>query len=59
MVIGRRGHEARIIYLIDYGMAREYAIWEEGYARIRRKREHVLMRGTTRYTFKWNVSTNR
>ncbi|CAG9535338.1 unnamed protein product [Cercopithifilaria johnstoni] len=49
MVIGRCGHEARIIYLIDYGMAREYAIWEEGYARIRRKREHVLMRGTTRY----------
>uniref|UniRef100_A0A1I7VL66 non-specific serine/threonine protein kinase n=1 Tax=Loa loa TaxID=7209 RepID=A0A1I7VL66_LOALO len=49
MVIGRRGHEARIIYLIDYGMAREYAIWEEGYARIRRQREHVLMRGTTRY----------
>ncbi|VDM94759.1 unnamed protein product, partial [Onchocerca ochengi] len=47
MVIGRRGHEARIIYLIDYGMAREYAIWEEGYVRIRRKREHVLMRGTT------------
>uniref|UniRef100_A0A915PYL4 non-specific serine/threonine protein kinase n=1 Tax=Setaria digitata TaxID=48799 RepID=A0A915PYL4_9BILA len=49
MVIGRRGHEARIIYLIDYGMAREYAIWEEGYVRIRRQREHVLMRGTTRY----------
>ncbi|KAL3994959.1 Protein kinase domain family protein [Acanthocheilonema viteae] len=49
MVIGRCGYEARIIYLIDYGMAREYAIWEEGYVRIRRKREHVLMRGTTRY----------
>lgn len=49
MVIGRHGQEARIIYLIDYGMAREYAVWEEGHARIRRKREHVLMRGTTRY----------
>ncbi|VDN31063.1 unnamed protein product [Gongylonema pulchrum] len=44
MVIGRHGPESRIIYLIDYGMAREYAIWEEGCVRIRRQREHVLMR---------------
>lgn len=48
MVIGRHGPESRIIYLIDYGMAREYAVWEEGCVRIRRQRDHVLMRGTTR-----------
>uniref|UniRef100_A0A915B3F7 non-specific serine/threonine protein kinase n=1 Tax=Parascaris univalens TaxID=6257 RepID=A0A915B3F7_PARUN len=49
MVIGRRGTEARMIFLIDYGMARAYAIWEDGHVRIRRQREHVLLRGTTRY----------
>ncbi|VDM48992.1 unnamed protein product [Toxocara canis] len=49
MVIGRRGTEARMIYLIDYGMARAYAIWEAGHVRLRRQREHVLLRGTTRY----------
>lgn len=49
MVIGRYGFESRIIYLIDYGVAREYAVWEEGYVRIRRQRNHVLMRGTTRF----------
>lgn len=48
MVIGRRGTEARMIFLIDYGMARAYAIWEDGHVRIRRQREHVLLRGTTR-----------
>lgn len=55
LVIGRRGVEKRIVYLIDYGMAREYAIWEEGYVRLRKQRDRVLMRGTTRFVDQINI----
>ncbi|KAK0419442.1 hypothetical protein QR680_014147 [Steinernema hermaphroditum] len=49
MVTGRLGYQRRIIYLIDYGMARNYAVWEDGKPRIRRSRDNVLLRGTVRF----------
>ncbi|KAI6196887.1 hypothetical protein M3Y94_01161200 [Aphelenchoides besseyi] len=49
IVVGRHGMEKRMMFLIDYGMCRAYAIWENGTARIRQAREKVLFRGTTRY----------
>uniref|UniRef100_A0AC34GGV0 Protein kinase domain-containing protein n=1 Tax=Panagrolaimus sp. ES5 TaxID=591445 RepID=A0AC34GGV0_9BILA len=48
MVIGR-GKETRIIYVIDYGMARKFGIWENGVVRHRKARDNVLLRGTHRY----------
>ncbi|TKR86998.1 hypothetical protein L596_011482 [Steinernema carpocapsae] len=49
MVTGRVGYQRRIVYLIDYGMARNFAIWEEGKPRVRRCRDNVLLRGTIRF----------
>ena len=48
MVIGR-GQESKIIYVIDFGMARSYAVWEAGVVRHKKAREKVLLRGTHRY----------
>lgn len=49
VVVGRRGVEKRMFFLIDYGMCRSFAIWEDGRARVRRPRERALLRGTARY----------
>uniref|UniRef100_A0A7E4ZR40 non-specific serine/threonine protein kinase n=1 Tax=Panagrellus redivivus TaxID=6233 RepID=A0A7E4ZR40_PANRE len=48
MVIGR-GKEARVIYVVDFGMARRYAIWEGGKVHHREARETALFRGSFRY----------
>ena len=47
MVIGR-GKESKIVYVIDYGMARRFAVWEDGNVRHRKARDQVLLRGTHR-----------
>uniref|UniRef100_A0A1I7RQ63 non-specific serine/threonine protein kinase n=1 Tax=Bursaphelenchus xylophilus TaxID=6326 RepID=A0A1I7RQ63_BURXY len=49
MVIGRQGMEKRMVFLIDFGMCRAYAVWEGGVARHRKAREKALLRGTARY----------
>lgn len=49
MVIGRGRGEDRIIYVIDYGMARRYATWENGKPRHRSARDGCLFRGSYRY----------
>uniref|UniRef100_A0A915EF35 non-specific serine/threonine protein kinase n=1 Tax=Ditylenchus dipsaci TaxID=166011 RepID=A0A915EF35_9BILA len=49
LVIGRHGKEARMIYLIDYGLARSFVVWEPTGIRIRFARPRALLRGTTRY----------
>ncbi|TKR60192.1 hypothetical protein L596_027480 [Steinernema carpocapsae] len=44
-----RGAEAKIIHLLDFGLAREYVIQNNGKLEIRKKRENTLFRGTTKY----------
>ncbi|KAI1730640.1 protein kinase domain-containing protein [Ditylenchus destructor] len=49
LVLGRRGKESRMIFLIDYGLARSFVVWEDSQVRIRQPRPHAFLRGTTRY----------
>ena len=50
MVTGLTGHDGRMIFMIDFGMVRSYAI--EGPDKkftLRKARNKVLLRGTLRY----------
>lgn len=49
MVIGRHRMEKKMVFLIDFGMCRSYAVWDNGMARVRKQREKALLRGTQRY----------
>ncbi|KAH7727978.1 Protein kinase domain containing protein [Aphelenchoides avenae] len=40
---------AQQLYILDFGLAREFVIRNNGKASIRRARKHVLFRGTSRY----------
>ncbi|KAH7729857.1 CK1/TTBKL protein kinase [Aphelenchoides avenae] len=48
LVLGR-GVNARMVYLIDFGMAREYVIRDGQTVRHRKPRRKTLLRGTVRY----------
>lgn len=50
-VIGASGPDSRILYLIDYGLARKFVLKKEddGDYRIRKPRTNARLRGTTRY----------
>ncbi|VDM24781.1 unnamed protein product [Toxocara canis] len=49
LLVGRRGREARIVHLLDFGLAREYVIRNSGTVKIRVPRTNTLFRGTARY----------
>jgi len=49
LAVGRKGSEARMVHLLDFGLAREYVLRNEGKVEIRRPRENTLFRGTTKY----------
>jgi len=49
LAVGRKGPEARMVHLLDFGLAREYVLRNEGKVEIRRPRENTLFRGTTKY----------
>jgi hypothetical protein len=48
LAVGRKGPEARIVHLLDFGLAREYILRNEGKVEIRRPRKNTLFRGTTK-----------
>lgn len=47
LVMGR-GRNSRTVFLIDYGLAREYVIRQDQVVRHRKPRKKTLMRGTIR-----------
>ncbi|CAJ0575316.1 unnamed protein product, partial [Mesorhabditis spiculigera] len=47
LVTGRSGRARKMVYLIDYGMARSYVV--PGGDALRKPRKHALLRGTLRY----------
>ncbi|KHN83934.1 Putative serine/threonine-protein kinase K06H7.1 [Toxocara canis] len=49
LAVGRRGKEARIIHILDFGLSREYIISSGGTVKLRVPRTNVLFRGTVRY----------
>lgn len=50
MVIGLSGHDTRMIFMIDFGMVRSYAVEGKDKKMVLRKpRNKVLLRGTLRY----------
>jgi len=49
LAVGREGPEARMLHLLDFGLAREYVLRIDGKVEIRRPREHARFRGTSRY----------
>uniref|UniRef100_A0A1I7RRI1 Protein kinase domain-containing protein n=1 Tax=Bursaphelenchus xylophilus TaxID=6326 RepID=A0A1I7RRI1_BURXY len=49
LAIGRRGKEARILHLLDFGLSREFVLRTNGKIEMRRARENCLFRGTTKY----------
>ncbi|KAI6184052.1 putative serine/threonine-protein kinase K06H7.1 [Aphelenchoides bicaudatus] len=49
-VVGRKGSEARMLHLLDFGMARRYVTHNKRKAaEIRKPRENALFRGTMKY----------
>ncbi|KAI6204948.1 putative serine/threonine-protein kinase K06H7.1 [Aphelenchoides besseyi] len=49
LAIGRKGGDARMVHLLDFGLAREYVLRSGGKVEIRRPRDNTLFRGTTKY----------
>uniref|UniRef100_A0A0K0F230 non-specific serine/threonine protein kinase n=1 Tax=Strongyloides venezuelensis TaxID=75913 RepID=A0A0K0F230_STRVS len=49
MTIGRSGLDKKIIYIIDFGLSREFTIIEDNRRRLRKPREKCLFRGTIKY----------
>lgn len=47
-MIGKKGIERRMIFLIDFGLARSFIVWDNLIPKFRKKREQALLRGTTR-----------
>uniref|UniRef100_A0A0N4ZEP9 non-specific serine/threonine protein kinase n=1 Tax=Parastrongyloides trichosuri TaxID=131310 RepID=A0A0N4ZEP9_PARTI len=49
MTVGRGGIDKRIIHIIDFGLAREFVILDNGRLRLRKPRDRCLFRGTIKY----------
>ncbi|KAI6203690.1 hypothetical protein M3Y94_00585600 [Aphelenchoides besseyi] len=49
LAIGRHGSATRVIFMLDFGLAREFVRRENGRVLMRRPRAETLFRGTTRY----------
>ncbi|TKR72958.1 hypothetical protein L596_020336 [Steinernema carpocapsae] len=50
LALGRGGeNDGRIVFLLDFGLAREFIFWAERKVQMRRERSRVLFRGTVRY----------
>ncbi|KAI6182154.1 putative serine/threonine-protein kinase K06H7.1 [Aphelenchoides bicaudatus] len=49
LAIGRRGAEARMVHLLDFGLVREYVLRRNGKLGIRKLRRNTLFRGTRKY----------
>uniref|UniRef100_A0AC34RBY2 Protein kinase domain-containing protein n=1 Tax=Panagrolaimus sp. JU765 TaxID=591449 RepID=A0AC34RBY2_9BILA len=49
MAIGMKDKNANIVHLLDFGLAREYVLRENGKCEMRRPRDNTLFRGTTKY----------
>jgi serine/threonine protein kinase len=47
LAVGYEGSDARVVHLLDFGLARKYVLSREG--KIREPRENILFRGTTKY----------
>uniref|UniRef100_A0A0N4Z626 Protein kinase domain-containing protein n=1 Tax=Parastrongyloides trichosuri TaxID=131310 RepID=A0A0N4Z626_PARTI len=58
MAIGGRNINMKIIYLLDFGLSREFVLYNTGVPVIREPRINVLFRGTSRYCSK-NAQQNR
>lgn len=48
LAVGRKGTEARMVHLLDFGLAREYILRNEDTVEMRRPRDNTLFRGTTK-----------
>ncbi|KAH7728984.1 CK1/TTBK protein kinase [Aphelenchoides avenae] len=47
--IGRLGKHARTVYIYDFGLARQYLMFEKGEPKLREPRKNVPFKGTVRY----------
>jgi tau tubulin kinase len=48
LAIGKKGPEARMVHLLDFGLAREFVFRQNGVVWMRKPRENTLFRGTAK-----------